>query len=269
MIIDFHTHIFPDKIAKRTIDYLSEKGGLSPFSDGSVSGLLCEMERGGADISVTLPVLTSPSQFESVNRFADEINREFCDKPRRLISFAGIHPRCEGIEEKMRQIRSRGFLGVKIHPDYQETFIDDEGYLKILECAKREGLIVVTHSGVDGGYRGLPVRCTPERVRRVIDTVGYEKFVLAHYGANELFDGTLELLAGERVYFDTAFILSYIGEGDFKKILSRHGADKILFASDSPWTGIKEGADRIKSFALDRETEDKIFYKNAKALLGI
>lgn len=269
MIIDFHTHIFPDKIAKRTIDYLAQKGGLSPFSDGSVAGLLCEMERGGADISVTLPVLTSPSQFESVNRFAEEINREFCDKPPRLISFAGIHPRCEGIEEKMREIRARGFLGVKIHPDYQETFIDDEGYLKILECAKREGLTVVTHSGVDGGYRGLPVRCTPERAKRVIDAVGHEKLVLAHYGANEMFEEVLEILAGEHVYFDTAFILSYISEADFKRILKKHGTDRILFASDSPWTGIKEDVERIKSFALDRETEDKIFFKNAISLLGL
>lgn len=27
MIIDFHTHMFPDKIAARTIDFLSKTGG--------------------------------------------------------------------------------------------------------------------------------------------------------------------------------------------------------------------------------------------------
>ena len=52
MIIDFHTHIFPDKIAKKTIDLLAQKGGIPPFSDGSVSGLISEMEKGGIDISV-------------------------------------------------------------------------------------------------------------------------------------------------------------------------------------------------------------------------
>lgn len=36
MIIDFHTHMFPDKIAARTIDFLSKTGGdMNPFTDGT------------------------------------------------------------------------------------------------------------------------------------------------------------------------------------------------------------------------------------------
>ena len=130
MIIDFHTHVFPDKIAKRTIDLLSEKGSMTPYSDGTVDGLIAEMEKAGVDVSVTLPVMTSPTQFDSINRYAAEINEIFCDKERRLISFAGIHPLCEDIDEKMCFIKKSGFLGVKIHPDYQGTYIDDEGYVK-------------------------------------------------------------------------------------------------------------------------------------------
>ena len=30
MIVDFHTHTFPDAIAERTIAYLTEKGGIKP-----------------------------------------------------------------------------------------------------------------------------------------------------------------------------------------------------------------------------------------------
>ena len=77
MIIDFHTHIFPDRIAEKTIKMLSEKGGIPPFSNGSTEGLLNAMEIAGTDISVTLPVLTNPSQFDSVNSFAAEIRQTF------------------------------------------------------------------------------------------------------------------------------------------------------------------------------------------------
>lgn len=269
MIVDFHTHVFPDKIAKKTIDFLSKKAGIPPFSDGSVCGLLGEMERGGVDVAVALPVLTSPSQYESVNRFAAEKNLEFLQSARRIISFAGIHPRCDDIEGKMREIRERGFLGVKLHPDYQETFINDEGYIKILECANKEGLIVSVHSGVDGGYRGMPVRCTPSLVCEVIERTRPKRLVLAHYGANEMFDGVYERLAGKNVYFDTSYILSYIDETCFKRILAKHGDDKVLFASDSPWSGIAESVDRIRSFSLGEQTEKKIFSKNALRLLGI
>ena len=269
MIIDFHTHIFPDKIAGRTIDYLSEKGGVPPFSDGTVNGLLARMEEAGVDVSVTLPVVTNPAQFESVNRFAKEVNQAFAGSARRLISFAGIHPDCEDIEAKMEWIAENGFLGIKLHPDYQETFIDDEKYIRILQAAKKLDLIVVTHSGVDNGYRDREVRCTPERVRRVIDAVGHSKFVLAHFGASEQLEEVYDLLCGTNVYFDTAYILRFIEPAAFCKILHKHGADKILFASDSPWSSIANDVKILKSFSLNQTTKTKILCENAKNLLGI
>ena len=269
MIIDFHTHIFPEKIAARTIALLSEKGSMTPFSDGTVGGLITEMEKAGVDISVTLPVMTNPAQFDSVNRFAAEINESFRNKERKLISFGGIHPDCEDIDGKMSFIKKSGFLGVKIHPDYQDTYIDDEKYVKILECAKEYDLIVVTHSGVDAAYRDLPVKCTPERALRLIRRVRYPKLVLAHLGANEMPDAVLDTLAGEDVYFDTAVVLRYTNEETFKQIVKKHGADKILFATDSPWSAVKGDVDIIKSFSLDKNTENKIFFENAKKLLGI
>ncbi len=269
MIIDLHTHIFPERIAKKTVEFLAQKGGIPPFSNGTDEGLLCEMEKGGVDIAVTLPVVTSPKQFESINRFAAEINERYKESPRRLISFGGIHPDCEDVERKMAWIAEQGFLGIKLHPDYQETFIDDERYIKILKEAKKNDLIAVTHSGVDGGYRGLPVRCTPDRVKRVIDKVDHNRLVFAHLGANERAEEVYTTLCGADVYFDTAYVLRFTEREMLLKIIEKHGADKILFATDSPWSSIEGDVKRIKSLGLDKQTEEKIFYKNAKALLRI
>ena len=168
----------------------------------------------------------------------------------------------------MAFLRQSGFLGVKIHPDYQMTYIDDEKYVRILECAKEYDLIVVTHSGVDGAYRQT-VRCTPERALNLIRKVPHSKLVLAHLGANEMPEEVLEQLCGENVYFDTAYVLRNMSRETFLKMLDRHGADRILFASDSPWSSIEGDVKIIKSFGLEKEIEDKIFYENAKALLGI
>ena len=131
MVIDFHTHIFPDKIAQKTIDYLAEKGGNKPWSDGTVNGLLSGMQRGGVDLSITLPVLTKPEQVESVLNYAKKINAEF--KGNKVISFAGIHPKCSDLRGKMQAVKNAGIKGVKIHPDYQNTRIDDGGYIEILK----------------------------------------------------------------------------------------------------------------------------------------
>ncbi len=269
MIIDFHTHIFPDKIAQRTVDFLAQKSGFPHYSNGTADGLVSALAEGAADIAVSLPVVTNPEQFDSINRFALGTNDKFKDLSPRIISFAGIHPKCDDIKAKMEFIKASGFLGVKIHPDYQGTFIDDEGYIEILKCAKELDLIVVTHSGVDIGYRDQPVRCTPDRVKRVIDCVGHDKFVLAHYGACEMHEEVYEKLCGENVYFDTSFVLKHISREMFLKILERHGEDRILFATDSPWSDIKDDVAIIKSIGLSKETEEKILSGNARRLLGI
>lgn len=268
MIIDFHTHIFPEKIAEKTISLLSQKGGIPPFSDGTKAGLVEKMERADADVAVTLPVLTSPTQFDSVNRFAMEINQSFANSKRRLISFAGIHPDCDGLDEKMKQIKESGFLGVKIHPDYQQTMIDDEKYVRIMECAKEYDLIVVTHAGVDGAYPDT-VHCPPSRALNLIRKVPHSKLVLAHLGANEMAEEVIDTLCGEDVYFDTAYVLRFTPAPVFRRILDKHGADRILFATDSPWSDIAGDVNILRSFGLEQKNEEKILCENARALLGI
>lgn len=267
MVVDFHTHIFPDKIAQKTINFLAEKGGNTPWSDGTVNGLLLGMERGGVDLSVTLPVLTKPEQFESVFNYAKNINEEF--KGNKIISFAGIHPKCKDLTAKMQAVKNAGFKGVKIHPDYQETKIDDDGYIEILTLAKELDLIVVTHAGIDCGYRDKTVMCPPDILAKVIDKVGHKKFVLAHFGSAELFDDVYNFIAGKNVYIDTAYVLKMLSKETFNKILQKHGSDKVLFATDFPWSDMKGDLEIIKSFIADKIILEKVLYKNALNLLGI
>ncbi len=268
MIIDFHTHAFPDKIAKPTIEALAKRSNGTPYTDGTVLGLKDNIKKNSVDMAVVLPVMTNPKQFDSILRFAETINNDYAKEDNKLISFAGIHPFCEDIKGKIKLIKDKGFKGIKIHPDYQETYIDDNSYLEILKCAKDNDLIVVTHAGVDDGYKGCPVRCTPDRVKRVINKIGHEKFVLAHYGGNRLHDEVYNTLAGLNVYFDTAYILPIIDSDIFKKILFKHGEDKVLFATDCPWSDNKRDVEILKSFNLGKEIEDLIFYKNALKLIG-
>ena len=269
MIIDFHTHVFPDKMAKKTIELLSVKGGIPAFSDGTVAGLLETMEKAGVELSVTLPVLTNPQSFESVNRFAAELNRAYSQGEQRLVSFGAIHPLCQDIDKKMKALKDMGFLGVKLHPDYQECFITHEGYIRILQCAKEYDLIALTHAGYDVGYPNAPIRCTPALAREVIDKVKHSKFVLAHCGSTKLSDDVLTLLCGQDVYLDTAYVLQYMGRERFSEIVRRHGEDRILFGSDSPWSSMEKDVNTLRSFGLGKSTENKIFSENAKALLGI
>ena len=273
MIVDFHTHIFPDKIANKTVQILEKKANSPSHSDGTYDGLISSMRRAGVTLSVNLPVLTSPSQFDSVFNFAVAVNERFSASDgaeERILSFAGMHPDIDEPEEKLRAIKEKGILGIKIHPDYQGTFFDDEKYVRILAEAKRLGLITVTHAGFDAGYPGEEIKCTPKRIVNLLDKIGgYDKLVLAHLGGNKLFSEVYEILAGEKIYFDTACVLGDISECIFSKILEKHGEERILFATDSPWRDLSEDKGIIKSYALGESVEKRVFYENSIKLLGI
>lgn len=265
MVIDFHTHIFPEKIAAKTIEQLEKRADVKAATDGTLNGLLASMERCGVDMSIILPVATKPSQFESIQSFAKSVNEQY---PGKLISFGGIHPDCEDYKKELDIIHDMGFKGIKIHPDYQGVMIDDIRYMRIIEYASELGLIILTHAGTDIGLPD-PVHCPPEKMRKVLDTIKPEKMVLAHYGGWGLWEDVYDFLAGENVWLDTAFIYDYITEEQFFKILKKHGSGKILFATDSPWSDMAKGIDWIKKLSLPQNVTENILSGNAKRLLGV
>lgn len=263
MIIDFHTHIFPDAIAGKTIPFLEARSGITAATNGTAEGLLAAMNRDGVDLSIVLPVVTKPAQFDSINAFAKKINETY---PGRLLSFGGIHPDCENYKEKLETIKALGLPGIKIHPDYQGVMIDDVRFLNIIEYADALDLIIVTHAGIDIGLPE-PVHCSPERMRKVLDKLHPKRMVLAHLGGWQQWEAVEEYLAGEDVYLDTAFTFDYISEEMFDKIWQKHDKEKILFATDSPWSGMARTIEQVNALEISLEDKEDIFANNAKKFL--
>ena len=265
MVVDFHTHTFPDKIAARTIEYLSKKGNIKPYSDGTLDGLKASMKKSGVDISVVLPVATSPKQVDSINRLSAEQSGKDG-----VYFFGAIHPDSENVGEILDFVKRSGLRGIKIHPDYQDAFFDDDRYVKIIAEAAKRDLLVVTHAGIDVGYRDC-VHCTPDMILHVMDRLGSlidNKLVLAHLGGFGLPDEVMEKLVGKPVYMDTAAVLDLYPDKCLE-IMRRHGFDKILFASDLPWADQKKFIDIVKNMHICEADEDRVFYKNALSLLNI
>jgi len=269
MIIDFHTHSFPDRSAEKTIKILETKGGSKAFTNGTRLGLVSSMKDAGIDCSIILPVLTKPEQFKTINEFAVKLNEKYDGiNDVKLISFGGIHPDSSDYKCELREIVHMGLKGIKLHPDYQDTMFDDIKYMRIVDYASELGLIIVTHAGLDIGYP-KQIHCTPKAARKVIDEVAPQKLILAHLGGYNCWDDVEEYLVGQKVYLDTAFIYNAIEKEQFLRILKNHGDSKVLFATDSPWGGQKEFIDWFHNMELSSESLEKIFYKNALELLKI
>jgi hypothetical protein len=275
MIIDFHTHTFPDELAKKTIPYLESMAGFIAKTNGTITGLKESMRVANVDISVLLPVVTNPKQTEKINNCAIENN-----KIDGLISFGGMHPDYELYKEELKRLKDNGIKGIKIHPDYQNTFIDDEKYIKIIDEAFRLGLIVIIHSGVDYGYTDT-VRATPTRIKNLLNSLKHKgTFIMAHMGYTFKWDMIIDEFKGYDVYFDLALCLGTLrmndklydlmNEDTLIKFIDTFGSNRILFATDSPWMDQKESVDTINSFKRIKDSDkENILSKNAIRLLGL
>ena len=280
MIIDMHTHVFPDKIAAAVIDKLSHMSRARAFTDGSIHGLIESMKNSGVDKSVVLPVATNTQQVEKVNDSAAALTEKFSAQG--IISFACIHPDFENYRAELSRVKNLGLKGVKIHPIYQGVDIDDTKFLRIFDRAAELGLIVVTHAGLDIGFPGVE-HCSPKMIRRVVETIGDFKFILAHMGGWKNWDEVAEILAGTNVFIDTAFStgkiparpdfewnaadLNLLDAAGFMKLEKIFGADKILFGTDSPWSPPAESIAFIKNLPLSDAEKNKILGGNAAQLL--
>ena len=133
MIVDLHTHTFPDSIAPATVDKLQALSHTRPFSDGTVSGLAASMERAGVDWSVVLPVATNARQVPRVNDASARLCQE--ERGRGILSFGCMHPEFPDWRSELARVAGMGLRGIKLHPVYQGTDFDDPRFLRILERA--------------------------------------------------------------------------------------------------------------------------------------
>ena len=278
MIIDFHTHTFPDKIAPAAIQKLKEASHTTAFTTGTEAELIASMKKCGIAKSVVLPIATNLEKIVHINDISAEKN-----KGGELIYFGCIHPDYENFRDELKRIKSIGIKGIKLHPFYQNTDFDDIKYKRLLDCAEELRLITVVHSGLDVGFPGIE-RCTPEMMKNVIDEVRPERLVLAHMGGWRCWEESAELLSGKGVFIDTSFSVgkmsqdeNYYPEEDLKllsyenaaKIISAYGEDHVLFGTDSPWSEQKASIDEIMMLPVSAEAKEKILHRNAESILGL
>ena len=129
------------------------------------------------------------------------------------------------------------------------------------------GLIAFFHAGVDIGLPP-PVHCTPDRLATVLDRVPNLTVVAAHFGGFKMWDDVERHLIGRNLWLDTSFTLAYLPAERFVKMARRHGVEKIVFGTDSPWADQGEEIKLHEESGLTEASSPLFFYENAARLLG-
>ncbi len=264
MLIDFHVHAFPDFLASKAVPLLAEKGGIPYFGDGTVSNLIAKMDECGVDRSVILNIATNPKQQTNVNNFAIEINYA---NPR-LYALGSLNPDSDCIETEARRLKDSGIRGIKIHPEYMNSTIDDVKFDPIFKACIENDLFVISHSGWDFISPSF-IHCTPERILRVLNRFPELRLVAAHVGANRLWDDVERLLVGKNLWIDTSLAPMFeLDKKQCERILKNHDPNKLLFGSDFPWYRADSELEYIESLDISADLKRKIYSENAINLLG-
>lgn len=267
MVIDIHTHAFPDAIAQKTIDFLKNKMleqsklHIENATDGTVDGLLASMDRCGIDMSIVMPIATKISQAKTINDHAERI------RSNRIVSFGSVHPADPDYERVLYDLAERGFIGIKLHPEFQSFYIDSEESIRLIKCAERLGLYTLIHAGGDLGYPP-PYHCTPERLVRAISAIAPSRLIAAHLGGFMMWDEVTKHVVKQPIFIDTAAVGNCIPSDIYRDIIRAHGADKVLFGSDLPWEDQAHALAALKATGISRDELDLIEHKNALRLFG-
>ena len=266
MIIDFHTHIYPEAVAAKILPAAKRKLKVAVPGTGSPDDLREMMQWGGVSRSVLLPLAKGCQDVSGLNDWIQAA----ASKNQELTPFGAVHPFMEGLEEELDRLEGWGVRGVKMMPLLQQVYPDDPRCFRLYQELVDRDMILIAHAGRDPLDRP-EVYGTPERFASLAASFPDLKLVLAHLGGLRMWDAVRDhlLAAGENVYFDTAYVSFYMGGEEMAELIRDIGTDRVVFGSDYPWEEPGRAAEIIRDLGLSEAEEDAIFFSNAAELLGL
>ena len=264
-IIDFHTHIFPDRIAKQAVERLAEESGeYRPRTDGTLAGLLASMDQAGIGRSLAANIATRPAQMLPILDFCRHLPAE------RVLPTVSFHPdnTSAEVEALLSDASSAGIRGVKLHPMYQEFAIDDRKMFPFYQMIEHFGMFVIFHTGLDIAFPSN-LQADVERVSRLAGQFPELTIVTTHVGGWKQWDRAGILGRHENVYTETSMTMTEMSDERFLELIGQFDEGRVLFGSDSPWTDQKEMLDRTLALDLPASRIEKMVFCNAASLLGL
>lgn len=259
MIVDAHTHVWPEHLASRALG--ANIPGMQYFGDGTVSGLVAAQLEAGIDYSLCLGVANNPHQLGAVNSFIGSLDRD------RFIPFGSIHPSVS-IAENLSSLRSTGIRGVKLHPVFQGYRLDDRGLYDLLGALEGEFCVVV-HVGDGPGSDGT--ECSPQMVREIATTFPKLELLACHLGGYHRLEEAMQHIIGLPIMIDTSWppSLAVLEPSVVRNIIRRHGAERVVFASDWPAASPLLELRALDALELTQDELAGILGGNLAALLGL
>lgn len=257
---DTHAHIYPGKIAEKATASVGSFYHVDMLNVGLPHVLARRGGEAGIDRFLVCSVATKAAQVRPINEF---IQRK-CGEYPQFIGLAAWHQDVEDIEGELDDIQSRGLKGIKLHPDFQEFFIDDERMLPFYQAVHRRGLPVLFHTG-----DSRTDFSSPRRLMNVLEKIPDFTCIAAHLGGYTEWEVAKRDLRGTNVYTDTSSSLFALTREQALESISHFGVERTMFGTDFPMWDPAAELERFFALELSEEINRKILYENFAGLFRL
>jgi uncharacterized protein len=267
-IIDFHVHLFPDKMFDAIWDFFS-KG----YQWDVIHRLYCNdcieylRERG-----VEKMVYSNYAHREGVAEGLNDWNRQVLDDNPDLYCFTAFHPGdVNALAYAEKILDHPRVLGFKLQLLVQRFYPHDERLFPLYDLVADRGKRILFHVGtgpIGNEFVGL------EQFRKLLRRYPDMQANVAHMGAYE-YRGFMDLLDKHPgLYLDTSysFFKDLQGKGGYdlgNGPLEKY-KDRILYGSDFPNLILPRESEleTLLSYDLSPEFYEKVFYENGMKLIS-
>ncbi|MGQ9687437.1 MAG: amidohydrolase family protein [Desulfobaccales bacterium] len=278
MILDAHTHLFPEEVCRRREDFFADEPAFRALYESSKSRLvtpeelLAALEEEGVEAAVASGF---PWRQERLWRRQHEVILEAMRRwPRRIIGFCTVNPLDSAARREVERCLAAGFRGIGELAWYVDNPGDDLDYFMapLAEMAQHYQVPVMLHMNdpVGAPYPGkAAIRL--EAVYGLIRNFPEVTWILAHWGGGLPFYGLLKKEAPEvfrRVYFDTAASPYLYRPQIYRLAAEMVGPEKILFGSDYPLLRLPRYLKEMEEAGLPEDWRELILGQNLARLLS-
>jgi predicted TIM-barrel fold metal-dependent hydrolase len=279
MIIDAHTHIFPEEIRKNREKYFSAEPAFKKLYQSPKSRLigaqemLASMDENHVDTSVIFGFPWKNSNlFQRHNDYIGEVVNRY---PQRFIGLGCFDPLSKGAAEETRRcLQKSGLSGIGELASYQSgigtSFL--ARLTPVMEICRDLDLPVMIHTNepIGHAYPGKTPN-TLAQIYRLVQTFPQNRIILAHWGGGLFFFNLLKEEIRENlknVYFDTAATPYLYDTAVYRLAIELIGLEKVLFGSDYPLLTPVRYFDEMKAAGLSEDEIQRICGGNAAELFN-
>lgn len=228
---------------------------------GRVEETIQEMERCGIQSAIATSLWACFGEVALGNKYVADASVTYTD---RIYGYLTLDPKHE--DETARQIETYrthpGFKGIKLHGQTHGIDVTDSRCEQILKFANEQEWPLLIHQ----------TKISPKPWDEICRQYPKANFIIAHVGGAGMDDAdalALADLASEihNLYFDIAATRNHYGF--LEELISRAGANKILYGSDYPLMDFGFELGQVLYSRIDRGKKELILSGNARRIFRL